>query len=405
MEEINPGKIEKAEIAVGIPSLNEADSISYVVKQVDAGLQKYFKNKKAVIINADNNSPDETGRVFLSAKTKTPKIYLSTPGDVRGKGNALRLLFLKIQELGAGAAATVDADIKSITPEWTKCLLTPLLNGYDYITPVYLRDKNDSTITNNICYPLLYGVLGHNIRQPIGGDFGFSKKLVEYWLSQCWTEQVRNYGIDIFMTTNAIKGGFKIGQIDLGVKIHKPSAPKLGPMFLQVIDSFFKFLLENKDLWLKKNLAENGIKNPPLVCEAENKFESQSLVINCREIEKTTFSEFKHRHQAIKDNLSPEVFTSLEKMFFEKKSLNIDAFLWLKIVYEMFYSYSKSPDKKPIIESLRSLYFGRVASFCKETLERSQEEAELLVQKQARRFFEERDYLLSLFSLENGLRK
>ena len=68
MEEINSDKIEKAEIAVGIPSLNEADSISYVVKQVDAGLQKYFKNKKAVIINADNNSPDKTGRVFCSSK-------------------------------------------------------------------------------------------------------------------------------------------------------------------------------------------------------------------------------------------------------------------------------------------------------------------------------------------------
>ena len=42
---INPDKIKEAEIVVGIPSLNEADNISFVVKQADKGLIRNFKGR------------------------------------------------------------------------------------------------------------------------------------------------------------------------------------------------------------------------------------------------------------------------------------------------------------------------------------------------------------------------
>ncbi|RLC39861.1 MAG: glycosyl transferase, partial [Candidatus Nealsonbacteria bacterium] len=162
MREENPSSIKKAKIVVGIPSFNEADSIAYVVKKVDEGLEKYFKNYQKVIINSDNNSPDGTGQVFLQTKTKTPKIYISPSSTICGKGNNLFNFFLKIKELGAEMAMTVDADLKSITPEWVKCLLGSVEKGYNFITPLYYRHKFDASITNHLCFPLIYGLLGYN---------------------------------------------------------------------------------------------------------------------------------------------------------------------------------------------------------------------------------------------------
>ena len=49
------------------------------------------------------------------------------------------------------------------------------------------------------------------------------------------------------MTLNAIFGGFECCQGGLGAKIHKPGAPKLGPMFSQVVVTLFETLLSNKD--------------------------------------------------------------------------------------------------------------------------------------------------------------
>ena len=39
-------------------SYMEADNIDYPTKQADLGLRQYFGNKRSVIINCDNASPD-----------------------------------------------------------------------------------------------------------------------------------------------------------------------------------------------------------------------------------------------------------------------------------------------------------------------------------------------------------
>ncbi|HHE76507.1 MAG TPA: hypothetical protein ENL27_00765 [Candidatus Parcubacteria bacterium] len=399
MKKINLENIRKAEIAVGIPSYNEADNISYAATQIDLGLKKFFKDKKSVIINVDSNSSDGTGKVFLAAKTKTPKIYISTAGRTRGKGNGLRLFFSEIKKMGVIAAASIDADIRSLNPEWVKCLLTPLFKSYDYVVPFYIRRKNDATITNHICYPLIYSLFGYDIRQPIGGDFGFSRKLVGYWLNQRWSEDIRRYGIDIFMTVNAIKGGFKIGSVGLGEKVHKPSSPKLKSMFFEVAASFFNFLRENKSLWLKENIK---IRKVRLLCDnrsnSQKNKKNNSLLNNCQKFEKIATSNFKDNYDKIINLFSREIVSSLEKNFPDGRLLKIDDSLWAKIVYESIYNYDNNKKRREVLAALESLYFARAASFCRETKGKSDKEAELLVKKQARYFFKERSYLISLFS-------
>jgi len=395
MIENNPEKIKEAEIVVGIPSFNEADSIAFVTKQVDKGLQKYFSQKTAVIINSDNNSPDNTGKVFLQTETKTPKIYISTPAGQQGKGNNLRNLFLKIKDLGARAAMTVDADLKSITPEWVRCLLEPVVKEYDFVTPIYLRHKYDGLITNHLTYPLIYGLLGYNIRQPIGGDMSFSKRVVEYWLKQEWAATTKGYGIDIFMTFNAIKSGFKLAQVNLDSKVHKPSSLKSGNMFLEVAETLFAFLSVNKDLWQKKI----ELRNPSLVCQTNNKvLIPKPPLINYEEIEETALADFSDNYEHVKKHISFELRKPLEKMFLREKSLEIDMALWTKIVYQMFYLYQTGSNKESIIKLLRILHLGRMATVIKESSDKTDVESEKVTQTQSCHFFETRNYLLSLVS-------
>ena len=393
MKEINLNKINGCEIVVGIPSYNEADSISHVVKVVDEGLIKYFGARRAVIINSDNNSSDGTGEVFLGVKTKTPKIYISTPSGVKGKGNNFKNLFLKMKELGANAAMVVDADLKSITSEWVKCLIEPIINGYDYITPVYARDKYDSSITNHLCRPVVYGFLGYDIEQPIGGDFGFSGKMADYWLKQEWTEEVGRFGIDIFMTLNAIKFGAKLGQADLGFKIHKVSAPKLNDMFLEVTGSLFRLLSENGNLWKK----EIKIQKPPLVCKISNE-EGYSLkdfnqkertTIERKEINAKIAAEFKENYGIIKPFISEEVRVEFERAFFEEKSFEIGGKLWAKAVYCLLGAYKDSVNKNTVLILLRALFFARRNIFVDEIRGKSYNDLEGLIKKEV-------DYFLAI---------
>ncbi len=385
------------EFMVGIPSYMESDSISYVVKQVDEGLSKYFNKYKTVIVNVDNNSEDDTRGAFLNTETTTPKHYITTPGEVRGKGNN----FLNLFKFGnkhldtLKGAVVVDADLKSITPEWIKHLGEPILKGYDYVLPRYSRHQFDGTITNHICYPLLYGLLGEDIRQPIGGEFGFSKNLMKYWLDQKWIHTTKQYGIDIFMTMHAILGGFKIVEAGLGAKIHKASAPKLGPMFTQVVTTLFDTILAEEKRWLgypivnpkKKKLFGLGKLDPP-----------QELKINIREMKNKLREEYAPREKILKRYLNDYAIFTLDKMF-ETDHYELDLFNWTQAVYQLLHRYSMgSPKiKKDVVESLKPLYFARSVTFDYMTWRYNVQYAEEAILSQAKAFASQKPYFLGLY--------
>jgi hypothetical protein len=172
---------------------------------------------------------------------------ISTTYDgIPGKGSAFRTIFRIAEELGASGCAVLDADLRSVTPEWVELLIRPVLDGrFDYVTPYYLRHKFDGTITNSIVHPLNRALYGKRIRQPIGGDFGFSGTLASFFLTQdVWESDVARFGIDIWMTTVAICEGFRVCQTFLGAKIHDPKDPgsDLEAMLTQVVGSIFDLM-------------------------------------------------------------------------------------------------------------------------------------------------------------------
>ena len=210
-------------------------------------MKEYYPGKRNIIVNVDNNSPDNTKDAFLNAKTKIEKKYISTNEGVVGKGNNILNLLKFSSQVDAEIIIVVDADLRSISKEWIGYLGQPVEEGYDYVIPFYSRHQFDATITNHICYPLIYSLFSMDLRQPIGGEFAFSSKMMRYWLKQTWQESAKQYGIDIFMTLHALLGGFKICQSGLGTKIHKASAPKIGIMFDQVVETLLTLLLQAQE--------------------------------------------------------------------------------------------------------------------------------------------------------------
>jgi glycosyltransferase involved in cell wall biosynthesis len=381
-ENINPQSIEKADLIIGIPSYNEADNIAFVTQICNEGILQYFPTYKSVIINVDNNSPDGTKSAFLNAKTKTPQIYVSTPPGVQGKGNNFFNLFCEAEKLDAKGIVVVDADLRSITPEWIRDLALPILDRkFDFVTPLYSRNEYDGTITNMICYPLLYGLLGKDIRQPIGGEFAFSNKYVDFILNQPWHETTRQYGIDIFMTLNAVLGDFKICKVGLGAKIHKPSAPKLGPMFAQVVDTLFKTLTSNRSHWE----SIKGIEELPLFGKVEFS-QPQSLSVDYKEMKATAQCGFNINQDILFNALEPSVYEKLAQMY-KKGKINISVSLWSQIVYDCLHAYSLNGKDSNLVEAMKPLYFGRVISFIRQTLDMDYISSENEIQRQAKYFY------------------
>ncbi len=400
--EENPLNISEAEMVVAIPSYREAELIGYPASQAALGLKQYFGDKKYVLINCDNDSDDGTKEAFFAADTgDVPQIYISTPPGVRGKGNNFRNLFRKVVELGARAVVVVDADLKSITPRWIKHLGEPLFNDFGYVAPLYVRHKYDGTITNSIAYPLTRALYGRRVRQPIGGDFGFSGELARIYLAATsWTEAVSQFGIDIWMTTLAMNNNIPICQAYMGrPKIHKPKDPgsDLGPMFSQVVGTIFDLMVHSTGYWMRvkwsKPTAIYGfglgeVEMPPPVKVTEDalvaKFHdglkqyqevyplavSEPLLIKLREISEMPMEHFDFPTQ-----------------------------LWAKVLYDYACAYkTQVVEADELLASLIPLYFGKTLSYVRKTASMSVQQAEEFIDNECVVFEETKPYLLERWS-------
>jgi glycosyltransferase involved in cell wall biosynthesis len=244
-------KNKKFDIAICLPSINEEKTIAQVTSIVSKGLQLYFPNYKAIIINVDNNSTDNTKENFLKTKTLgVEKLHLSTKHPGKGR-NILTFVNYVIEE-DIPYLATIDTDLTSIKPMWIKEILTPLIQeGFDFVSPVYKRNRYEGNTTNHLCFPILYTLFGDTIRQPIAGDFGFSLNLAKHLKNIQKHPSVEQYGIDITITLTAFLNGLKIKEVYLGEKVHNPSFQKMIPIFLGEVQSLI-FLITNYTNYLNK---------------------------------------------------------------------------------------------------------------------------------------------------------
>ena len=152
--EENPDKVEQAELVVGLPSHNDAENIAHSTAEAAKGLVNHFGDKNAVVINCDSHSEDGTKEAFFQTPTEIPKIYLSTPAGMVGRGYNLRNLIARAVELKSEAVIVVNADLKSVTPLWIKNLGEPIFAGFGFVAPLYVRHKYDGAMANGIVYPL-----------------------------------------------------------------------------------------------------------------------------------------------------------------------------------------------------------------------------------------------------------
>ena len=392
-------EIERADILVGIPCYYNEGTIAHVMRMVTHGLFRYHKDLRSVIMIADGGSTDDTRDVAKEFEIKPwqEKIVSIYRGPA-GKGSAFRSVFEAAKRLKVKACVVVDSDLRSITSDWVKYLLEPILEkDYQFVSPVYSRYKYDATITNNIVYNLTRALYGLRIRQPIGGDFAFAGELAAYYIEQdVWETDVAHFGIDVWMTTNAITNNFRICQSNLGVKIHdaKDPAESLGPMFRQVVHTLFVLMEEHEAEWK----AIKGSRTVPMF-GLEEFMEPEPIQVDLGRLVteyKTGFRQFKGLYR---DIFCPECFEELKRCAAKAKTKFImSGRTWVMVLYEIAATFHRwTHNRTQLVNLMTPLYLGRVASFINKTRKMTSSQAEQVVEEQAQVFEEHKDYLIRLW--------
>ncbi|MEW6186249.1 MAG: glycosyltransferase [Thermodesulfobacteriota bacterium] len=392
-------EIGKADLLIGIPSYNNEKTIAHVIQMVSHGLYQHYQDYKNVIMIADGGSTDDTREVVKDFELKPwQEKLLSIYRGASGKGTAFRSIFEAAVKLDVKACMVVDSDIRSITSDWVNHMLSPVLEkGYQYVTPIYCRHKYDGTITNNIVYNLTRALYGKRIRQPIGGDFAFSPDVAAYYIQQpVWDSEVARFGIDIWMTTQAIVDHFRVCQANLGVKIHdaKDPATHLAPMFRQVVWTVFMLMEQNESYWKRIRKSE-----PVEAFGADFCLEPEPVHVDLEGLVYKYKVGFKQFGLFWRDILSSRSYSILKKASRqESKDFSLPIENWGCILYELAATFHYWPmNRNKLVDLMTPLYHARVASFVRDTQQMGSEEAEALVEKQAETFEESKKYLIKLW--------
>lgn len=376
-----------------------------MIRAVQAGFAKYFPKYKAVIVNSDGGSTDGTQEIadkmmiedfqplLIDYEASIISRIVTPYHGLPGKGSAFRTIFQIAKELGVKACAVVDSDLRSITPEWIDLLIRPVLNrGFDFVTPYYLRHKYDGTITNSIIYPVTRALYGKHIRQPIGGDFGFSGKLAEFYLTKdVWESDVARFGIDIWMTTTAVANDFKVCQSFLGAKIHAAKDPSsdLSAMLTQVVSALFMLMEEYPEKWKE---VKTSVPIPLFGFQFSVGLEAVNVNVE-RMIGMFNLG-IKELDDLLKDILLPENMKGL----IDVSSAETFAFpddLWARIIYDYAIAcHSKIMSVQHILKTLTPLYLGKVASFILEMTHSSAHEVEERLEALCTSFEQQKPYLI-----------
>lgn len=396
-------KIGSVDLLLGIPCFNNDGTVGHVIHTASEGLYRHYPDAKTLIIISDGGSTDDTREAAKEQSIrpyieKLVTIYRGLPG----KGSALRMIFEAASFLEAKATILLDADLRSVTPDWVPSLAEPVLtHGHDFAAPMYSRYKYDATITNNIAYNLTRALFGKRIRQPIGGDFGLSARMIRYFYGcdpDIWMSDIARFGVDIWMTLSALLQDVSICQAYLGTKIHDAKDPveNLGPMFRQVVHPIFQLMEDSAEKW--RDIR--GSQPIPSYGNIEPQ-EPQEFAVDLSGMIQNYQEGFKNFSPLWKTIINADSYATLKKLSknHTDENFKLSTQDWARIVYDFaatFHHWSRNRGK--LVEIMRPLYYARVASFINETGEMTTEQAEIVIDKQAEIFEDLKPYLLGIWN-------
>jgi hypothetical protein len=264
--------------------------------------------------------------------------------------------------------------------------------GFDFVTPYYLRHKYDGTITNSIIYPVTRALYGRHIRQPIGGDFGFSGTLAEFYLTKdVWESDVARFGIDIWMTTTAVANDFKVCQSFLGAKIHAAKDPSsdLSAMLTQVVSALFMLMEEYSDKWKEVRSTD-----PVPLFGFEFSVGLEPVNVNVERMIGMFDLGVKELSDLLKEILSIDSMKELIEVSSSDHFVFTDD-LWARIIYDYALAcHKKLMSVDHILKTLTPLYLGKVASLVQDMANSSAHEVEERLETLCLAFEKTKPYLI-----------
>ncbi|HBH02047.1 MAG TPA: glycosyl transferase family 2 [Candidatus Rokubacteria bacterium] len=391
------------EIAVGLPTYNNAATVGAVVAAVEAGLRAHFPEASAVLIDADAGSLDRTPEALAAAGVPVVLARHEAPSSERaavpfhgvpGRDAALRLTFDVARRVGARVLVVLEADVPSIDAGWIERLVRPVWEEKaDLVVPAYARHRYEGTITNLLLAPLVRALFGRRLRQPLGGASALSLRLLEHALARPDRPTSGRDLLELWLVGAAIADGFALREAWLGPRRieSRTRTTDLPTMLAQALGAVFTLMERYEALWLdvvgSEPVPALGEAAPP--APAPTAVDVERLVGAFRRGVRDLVQiwELVLTPDTLGDVLSLEVRDAAAYRFPDP--------LWARVVYEFALGHHFGVvHRDHLLRSLVPLYLGRTAALVNATQAASAPATEAALERVGAAFERAKPYLV-----------
>jgi len=366
----------QADILVGLPTLNHANTVGRVAGVVNELFTTVYARQRTVLFTADGGSTDGTQAAILEATAASGDLVqtsfalrtmhrIAAPyHGVLGRGSAMRLIFAAADLLNVRAVAVLSPDAVELSADDIARLLQPVLDtGADYVKPVLSRALHEGPLVTQLVRPLLGAVFGTRLFEPVDPLLTCSRAFASKALqSDIWDTPFTQYGLDPWLGALAVLEGFNLAQAQLQLRREAPhDAPPLADVFRQVVGSVFSVIGEQPERWMAIDRAHDT----PIFGEAPGAQHNASS-FRIQESARAFREGVDVLNPLLADVLAADTLAALHACA-RAPAPAIDDVLWVRTVYQFLASSARHTlPLDQLIQVLQPLYLGRLSSLLNE---------------------------------------
>ena len=347
----------------------QRDATLAMARDAVAGLPRI--GRAVVVCNNGAHAP-QTANLEEPSTTESPVILfcdLSPSNERAGPGNiahAWRNVFALGEKLDARACTVIASQAQGTTAEWIHRLVRPIVDlGFDLVAPRYTRHRMEGLLNRSILSPLYRALYGEQLQNPLGPDFGLSRKLVQRIPDRdSGVQPGDDTSIVASIASVAACGGFQICESHLGARVQAPiDWMNLSSLLAQILGPVFLDMERQAAAWQRIR----GSKPAPGFGAAENVAAETSH----SDVQQMIDS-FRIGVQNLEEIwgivLPPTTLLELRKLSrLPPNGFRMPDELWVRIVYDFALGHRlRTINRDHLLRSITPLYLGWIASWALE---------------------------------------
>jgi hypothetical protein len=335
----------------------------------------------------------DTGALVEVPYTLQPSDALEVPyHGLPGRARALHAIMSEARTRQARACLVLDARSAETPADWLPAIDRLVSEELDFVAPVYRRHPATAGLLHGFVSPVFRALYGTRLMSPLASEFGCSRRLIGAVLGDpVWDTDSGQRGIDLWLSTAAVTGGFPVGQVHVGAR---PGDERqdidVATKVAQIVGALFTDMERRVQVWQRirasRPVPQMGERRTP---EAPG-IDPAPLV-----------ESFRLGYGALQE-VWAEVLPPVAILQWRRLAghpldgFRVDDALWARTIYDFAMGHRlRVIARDHLVRSLTPMYLAWLASFILQVRHTGAEEAEARIERLALAFETEKPYLIS----------